>query len=342
MAKKKLVKYMPENYDAFFSQYHKLTENHFYSFIIEKMEETPEERRNYEFYFHLAEAYGNLAVWGDGGFSGLEYKDNDENRGFLKKSLDILLSMEEEAKEDFRWYRQMGFIYFYSKEEEKAIAYVEEWAKLDPADKRPSHIIKLCKEKMQERSCEGSKKERKLKVKELPKNYKPKSKGQFSDMDWGTFWSDQGKATLTDEMVRAAEEKLGYKFPQSYIDFMKKHNGGIPILNCYPTKQKNSWAKDHVMIDCFFPIGIDEESIDGTLGDGHWKSEWGYPDIGVAICDTPTSGHQLIFLDYLKCGKEGEPRVSLVDERNHFVITVLANDFEEFVTSLCDESEFEG
>lgn len=341
MAKKKLVKYIPENYETFFAQYEKLTAADQYSFIIEKMEETPKERRNYEFDFLLAVAYGNLAVWGDGGYSGLEYKYNEENLEILKKSMALLHEIQEEGTEDFRWYRQMGFSYYYLKEEEKAISYCEEWAKRDPTDERPARIIADCRKKLQEKKAGKVKKERKFKVKELPKTYKPQIRFSLEEIRAELFWQKEENLPLTDEMVQAAEEKLGYKLPKSYIDFMKKHNGGIPILNCYPTKQKNSWAKDHVMIGRFFTLGVDEESIDGALGDGHWKSEWGYPDIGVAICDTRTSGHQLIFLDYLKYGKEGEPRVSLVDERNKFSITVLANHFEEFVTSLCDESEFE-
>jgi len=33
------------------------------------------------------------------------------------------------------------------------------------------------------------------------------------------------------------------------------------------------------------------------------KNDWGYPDIGVAICDTPSAGHEMIFLDYRECGR---------------------------------------
>lgn len=345
MAKKKLVKYVPENYEKFFEQFTALTNAHQYKFVIEKLEETTEERRNYEFYYCLAHAYANFAVLGEGGYSGLEYKYSEEKVAILKKALEILLSIEDKGKDDARWYMKMAFVYQYLKMEESAIPYIKKWAELDPSNELPNRILQACQQASQDCDYALKKQEKKLKVKELPKSYKPNSNRHLEDLDINTFWekeNDVHHEKITDELIQFIESELGYKLPEAYLWLMKQHNGGRPIKNCYPTKQKNSWAKDHIMIDTIFSVGKSEQySLCGELGDKHWKNEWGYPDIGIVICDTPTSGHQLIFLDYMKSGKTGEPRVSLIDETDNYSITVLANNFEEFICSLVDESEFE-
>ncbi len=71
------------------------------------------------------------------------------------------------------------------------------------------------------------------------------------------------------------------------------------------------------------------------------KNDWGYPDIGVAICDTPSAGHEMIFLDYRECGRQGEPKVVHIDQELDYEITLLADNFEDFIRGLVDSEEFE-
>jgi hypothetical protein len=123
---------------------------------------------------------------------------------------------------------------------------------------------------------------------------------------------------------------------------MKVQNGGIPRNTCHPTKAPTSWAEDHVAITGIMGIGRTKTySLCGELGSQFMQEEWGYPDIGICICDCPSAGHDMIMLDYRKCGRDGEPRVVHVDQESDYTITVLAKDFETFVRGLVHESVYD-
>lgn len=170
----------------------------------------------------------------------------------------------------------------------------------------------------------------------------------FDKIDLEDFWDDTEYAQaeyvsepVTDDMIQEIEHDLGYKLPQSYINFMKKHNGGMPKKTACPCDSATSWADDHVSIRGFYGIGKQKKnSLGGHWGSRFWIEQWEYPDIGIAICDCPSAGHDMIFLDYSECGRMGEPRVVHIDQEFDFKITVLADNFEEFLEKLCLEEEF--
>lgn len=170
----------------------------------------------------------------------------------------------------------------------------------------------------------------------------------FENFNWGNFWEDSDYATEeyvgkkpTDEEVSDIEKELGYKLPQSYIELIGNHNGGIPRYNIF-------WD-DNVCVNITGIYGIDKSkrcSVCGEFGNELWLNEWGYPDIGVAIADTISGGHDMIFLDYSECGANGEPKVTLIDQEDDYESYTLADTFEEFIAGLTtddaemDESEF--
>ena len=166
----------------------------------------------------------------------------------------------------------------------------------------------------------------------------------FENFDWTNFWNDSdyakkayiGKAP-TDEEISEIEKELGYKLPQSYIELIKKHNGGIPVLRVFLT--------DDYEINITGIFGIDRtkcHSLCGELGSAFMISEWGYPNIGIAVADTISGGHDMIFLDYRECGKDGEPKVVVVDQESDYHIGVLADTFEDFIKGLTiDATEME-
>lgn len=142
------------------------------------------------------------------------------------------------------------------------------------------------------------------------------------------------------EMLKEIEETLGYKLPSSYIELMKEHNGGLLNRDCCPCNQSTSWANNHVGVHGIYGIGKSKSnSLGGLFGSEFWIVQWEYPSIGVAICDCPSAGHDMIFLDYRECGNQGEPKVVHIDQEFDYKITVLANTFEEFINLLCTEDD---
>ncbi len=164
----------------------------------------------------------------------------------------------------------------------------------------------------------------------------------FSTLDLSQFWDDREYAlkeyvmeTPSDVLIDSIEKELGYMLPASYIALMKLHNGGIPFNTCHTTPEPTSWAEDHIEITGIFGIGREKSySLCGDMGSQFMIDEWGYPRIGVCICDCPSAGHDMVMLDYRKCGKQGEPAVVHVDQEFDYKVTFLAIDFETFIKGL--------
>ena len=161
----------------------------------------------------------------------------------------------------------------------------------------------------------------------------------FENFDFADFWNDDVEnmdligESPSDELIAEIEKELDYKLPASYIWLMKQHNGGLLKKTDFLVTVSNSWKL--IGITSFIKINsiCDENQF--------MKDDWGYPDIGVAICDTPSAGHEMIFLDYRECGRQGEPKVVHIDQELDYEITLLADNFEDFIRGLVDSEEFE-
>lgn len=171
----------------------------------------------------------------------------------------------------------------------------------------------------------------------------------FKDFDLSNFWekSEYAAETFvseppTAELIGSIERELGYKLPASYIELMKNQNGGTPKNRAFPTKERTSWAEDHVAVVGIYGIGREKRySLGGEFGGKFMMEEWGYPDIGVYIADCPSAGHDMICLDYRKNGRDGEPEVVHIDQECDYKITFLAADFEEFVKGLVNHDVYD-
>ncbi|WP_444963434.1 SMI1/KNR4 family protein [Nocardiopsis sp. M1B1] len=149
----------------------------------------------------------------------------------------------------------------------------------------------------------------------------------FEDSDYYTG------PPLDGEMVRRAEADLGVRLPRGYVEVLLLRNGGTPRRRCYPTPFPTSWADDHFEISGIRGIGGDwgiDSASDG--GSPYLVTEWGYPEIGVVVCDTPSGGHDTVMLDYSGCGPAGEPAIAYIDEDR--VPRRIARSFGEFLARL--------
>ncbi|AUS79708.1 1,3-beta-glucan synthase regulator [Actinoalloteichus sp. AHMU CJ021] len=138
---------------------------------------------------------------------------------------------------------------------------------------------------------------------------------------------------LSNDMILHAEDSLGLRLPEGYVSALSIRNGGVLKRRCFPTEFTTSWAADHFEVRALLGVGgtwgIDSSS---GLGSADSIAEWGYPDVGVVICDMPSGGHDVVMLDYSQSGPYGEPSVAYVDEDR--IPRTVAGSFEEFLARL--------
>jgi len=170
----------------------------------------------------------------------------------------------------------------------------------------------------------------------------------LANFDLSGFWnrsefamSEYVDEALTDDLLARVEAKLGFALPKAYVALCRNQNGGIPLRTCHAAPP-TSWASDHVAISSIKAIGFDNEwSLCGGLGQDNWLEEWGYPPIGVYFADCPSSGHDMLCLDYRQLNADSEPTVVHVDQEHDYQVTLIADSFEAFIRGLKPEEAFD-
>jgi hypothetical protein len=174
------------------------------------------------------------------------------------------------------------------------------------------------------------------------RKYLTKESDNLKNFDFTGFWKESDYAIknyvcmpATPEIIETVEKELGFKLPQSYINFMQKQNGGIPLKNVFYSDDEED---EGLYIRGFFGIGKDKPySLGSSRGSRFWIDEWEYPNDGIYICDCPSGGHDMILLDYSKSAENGEPEVVHVDQEGDYEKTFIAKDFATFVNGLREE-----
>ena len=295
--------------------------------IVDLLSAIADEERDYESISLLGRAYNNL--------------------GHYEEALSQFDKISEAGKQDSIWNYRVGFALYYLKRYEEAAQVFSRSAQLEPGVQSTEYFLRQSIHK-----AEKHKREELRLAKKKPsmeRGCSVKEKALFSDMFLADFWEDSEYAREsyqseqpTDELIDSIEKELGYKLPSSYIHLMKHQNGGVPKNTNFPTSEPTSWAEDHIAITGIMGIGREKRySLCGDLGSSFMIEEWGYPDIGVVICDCPSAGHDVVMLDYRACGKDGEPEVVHVDQEDDYEITFLAENFEEFIKGLVSAEQYD-
>lgn len=139
--------------------------------------------------------------------------------------------------------------------------------------------------------------------------------------------SDFGKeyifGELKDEIIKRAENNIGYKLPKSYVELLQYQNGGVISDNI------DSW------LTTIYGIGPESGSGNGLeYMFINWIEEWEYPNIGIPFGETQTAGHDMYFMDFRNLDTDGEPEIVLVENEgspDDFKITFVAKNLKEFI-----------
>ena len=142
----------------------------------------------------------------------------------------------------------------------------------------------------------------------------------------GHYFDNYRLADVTDDMIEQAQQKLKVTLPESYINLMKKQNGGE-----LHTKRLEIGEE---VICVGYLNGIGTKSGQGILLSSTLKREWGLSNRFVYLFG---DGHTWLALDYRRY-KGDNPPVTYIDlEQN--LKQVIAPDFEAFLSQLTyDES----
>ncbi|MWV42559.1 glucan biosynthesis protein [Paenibacillus sp. HJL G12] len=294
--------------------------------IVDLLVAIPEEELDYEGVSLLARAYNNL--------------------GLYEEALDQLENIAEAGKEDYLWHYRVGFTLYHLKRYEEATQAFRRSDQLESGDQSTEYFLRRSIQKVEKQKREEL---RLAKKRASLEHGSAEEKVPLSDMSLTDFWDDSEYSRKsyqsdppTDELIISIEKELGYKLPSSYIQLMRQQNGGVPKYTNFPTEEPTSWAEDHIAISGILGIGREKSySLCGDLGSPFMIEEWGYPDIGVVICDCPSAGHDVVMLDYRACGRDGEPEVVHVDQEDDYEITFLADNFEEFIRGLVSDEEYD-
>jgi len=167
------------------------------------------------------------------------------------------------------------------------------------------------------------------------------------------FWyvPREKPADLTDEMVAEAERVLGLKLPASYLAILRMQNGGTPYRDEYAPDSMGLPELCGIAPGHASQLPIQElpryiwEAFEGYVSDEEYQKWWAtldcvHPDWGErpripeAVLLVAPEVHWGIGLNYIRCGRQGEPSVVHVEMEHPCPGEVLQECAPDFMTFL--------
>lgn len=146
-----------------------------------------------------------------------------------------------------------------------------------------------------------------------------------------TFAQNYVFPELTEELIKRAEETMGYRLPESYKELLRFQNGGSinPEL-------------EEVWLAAIYGIAPEPDSFYGleAMFD-NWKNEWEYPDIGIPFGETQSAGHDMYYMDFRETDENGEPRIVRIDNEMNNEVFVVAPNFVTFIQMILKNEPFD-
>jgi len=156
-------------------------------------------------------------------------------------------------------------------------------------------------------------------------------------------YRDEGSVDIS--IIDKYEEEICYKFPKAYKELISKHNALYPEDNIfsYFDEVTEEEEENAIVFYAFDNENLDPLYRDGIVGDFLYIDE-DYFQKGV-IPFGETGNGDFICFDYRDDLKEGgNPKIVLVHhdafyDDDKYMISFLANSFEEFVDSLYEDRD---
>ncbi|MBR3928114.1 MAG: SMI1/KNR4 family protein [Clostridia bacterium] len=170
---------------------------------------------------------------------------------------------------------------------------------------------------------------------------------KLSDMDFSDFWHDIKESERRYEsnkpdqrMIRSVQEELGFKLPDTFVELMRMHNGGMVNRCWYPINFPAETYADYIQITHLLGIGRDAYySLCGRFGSRFLLEGRGdFEKAGIAIANCISPSRAILILDYRTSGSDGEPCVTYINSASGEE-TVIAPNFEIFIRGLKTSQE---
>jgi len=138
---------------------------------------------------------------------------------------------------------------------------------------------------------------------------------------------------VTQEMIDHAQNYLGVKLPDEYIELIKIKNGGETKYKRFRTTHWNRYAEGWVPFYEMVGIYNDPDDPLSIYIKKHMIAAWSLPN-HIVLLDGEC--HYWVALDYRECGSTGNPSVVWIDVDNEKEFK-FPNSFSEFIEGLVEE-----